>query len=114
MEDVAAMSESHFSALDWKPGKRRGSYVRERRCGGQKQAPPAFIAAGKLSGIGSGKHRICSALTRAGVPCRDIAMKGCDHCRAHGGASQTARLIRPYVRKDGVVTVPRNAPADNP
>lgn len=39
-------------------------------------------------------------------------MNGCDHCRLHGGAMQTAKFVRPYVRKDGVVTVPRNAPAD--
>jgi hypothetical protein len=101
------MSETHFSALDWKPGKRRRSYVRKMRSGGQKQAPPAFLAAAAVSGIGSGKHRICGARKRNGEPCRDIAMKGCDHCRQHGGASYTARHVRPYVRKDGVVTVPR-------
>lgn len=107
------MSETHFSALDWRPGKRRRSYVRKMRSGGQKQAPPAFLAmSGSVAGIGSGKHRICGAPTRAGAPCRDIAMRGCDHCRQHGGASQTSRLIRPYVRKDGVVTVPRNARAN--
>jgi hypothetical protein len=107
------MSENQFTALDWRPGKRRKTYVRKMRSGGQKQAPPAFIAAGKLSGIGSGKHRICGARKRNGEPCRDIAMKGCDHCRAHGGASQTARTIRPYVRKDGVIVIPKNAQADN-
>jgi hypothetical protein len=101
------MSETQFSALDWRPGKRRRSYVRKLRSGGQKQAPPAFIAAGKLSGIGSGKHRVCGARKRDGALCRSIAMNGCDTCRLHGGASYTARHVRPYVRKDGVVTVPR-------
>jgi hypothetical protein len=76
------------------------------RSGGQKQAPPAFLAAAAASGIGSGKHRLCGARKRDGEPCRDIAMKGCAHCRKHGGASQTARTIRPYVRKDGVVVMP--------
>jgi hypothetical protein len=106
------MSETQFSALDWRPGKRRKTYVRQRRFNGQKQAPPAFIAAGKLSGIGSGKHRLCGARRRDGGICRTIAMNGCDHCRLHGGASQTARTIRPYVRKDGVVTVPVYARSD--
>jgi len=101
------MSENQFSALDWRPGKRRRSYVRKRRAGGQKQAPAAFLAmSGSVAGIGSGKHRICSAKRRDGEPCRDIAMRGCDHCRAHGGASQTARSIRPYVRKDGAIVIP--------
>ena len=103
------MSETHFTALDWKLGKRRRSYVRKRRAGGQKQAPPAFLAAAAVSGIGSGKHRLCGARRRDGGICRDIAMKGCDHCRAHGGAARTAWLLRPYVRKDGVATVPHNA-----
>jgi hypothetical protein len=107
------MSETHFSALDWKPGKRRRSYVRKMRSGGQKQAPPAFLAmSGSVAGIGSGKHRTCGARRRDGGICRTIAMNGCDHCRLHGGAMQTAKFVRPYVRKDGVVTVPRNAPAD--
>jgi hypothetical protein len=103
------MSETQFTALDWRPGKRRGSYVRQRRFNGQKQAPAAFLAAAAVSGIGSGKHRLCGARRRDGGICRDIAMRGCDHCRAHGGAAQTARLIRPYVRKDGVVVIPSNA-----
>jgi hypothetical protein len=107
------MSETHFSALDWRPGKRRRSYVRKLRSNGQKQAPPAFLAmSGSVAGIGSGKHRICSARRRDGEPCRSIAMNGCETCRLHGGASQTARTIRPYVRKDGVVAIP-NAQADN-
>jgi hypothetical protein len=101
------MSETQFSALDWKPGKRRRTYVRKLRSGGQKQAPPAFIAAGKLSGIGSGKHRICGARKRNGEPCRSIAMTDCDHCRLHGGAMQTAKFVRPYVRKDGSIVTPR-------
>jgi hypothetical protein len=103
------MSETHFTALDWKPGKRRRTYVRQMRSGGQKKAPPAFVAAGKLSGIGSGKHRICGARRRDGEPCTSIAMNGCDTCRIHGGASQTARTIRPYVRKDGSIVIPGDA-----
>ena len=105
------MSESHFSALDWRPGKRRKTYPRIGRAGGQKQAPLAFIAAGKLSGIGSGKHRICSARKRNGERCRSIAMNDCDVCRLHGGAARTARLLRPYVRRDGTVVIP-NASAN--
>jgi len=106
--NFTGMSETQFSALDWKPGKRRRTYVRKLRSGGQKQAPPAFLAmSGSVAGIGSGKHRICGALRRDGEPCRSIAMNGCDTCRLHGGASYTARHVRPYVRKDGVVTVPR-------
>jgi hypothetical protein len=101
------MSETHFSALDWRPGKKRRTYVRKRRAGGQKQAPPAFLAAAAVSGIGSGKHRICGALTRAGAPCRDIAMRNCATCKRHGGAARTAHLIRPYVRKDGSIVIPR-------
>ena len=100
------MSETQFSAADWRPGKRRKTYVRKYRRNGQKTAPPAFLAAAAVSGIGSGKHRICSAKRRDGEPCRSIAMNGCNHCRLHGGASQTARTIRPYVRKDGAVTMP--------
>ena len=105
------MSETQFSAADWRPGKRRKTYPRQRRHNGQKQAPPAFTAAGKLSGIGSGKHRLCGARRRDGGVCRSIAMNGCAHCRLHGGAMQAARL-RPYVRKDGVVIMPENARAD--
>jgi hypothetical protein len=101
------MSETQFSALDWRPGKKRRTYVRQRRAGGQKQAPPAFIAAGKLSGIGSGKHRICSARRRDGERCGSIAMTDCETCRLHGGATRTAYVLRPYVRKDGVLVVPR-------
>jgi hypothetical protein len=106
------MSETHFTALDWKPGKRRRSYVRKQQAGGQKHAPPAFTAAGKLSGIGSGKHRICAAKRRDGEPCHTIAMNGCLTCRLHGGAAHTAQVLRPYVRKDGTVTVPSYAQAD--
>jgi hypothetical protein len=106
------MSETHFTALDWRPGKRRRTYPRQMRSGGQKQAPPAFLAAAAVSGIGNGKHRICGARKRNGEPCRDIAMKDCATCRRHGGAARTAWLIRPYVRKDGVVVSP-NAQADH-
>jgi hypothetical protein len=109
MATLQGMSETQFTKLDWRPSKRRATYVRERRFNGQKQAPPAFLAAGKLNGIGSGKHRICAAKRRDGEPCHTIAMRDVPYCRLHGGASQTSRSIRPYVRKDGVVTVPRHA-----
>ena len=105
------MSETQFTALDWRPGKKRKTYVRQRRYSGQKQAPAAFLAmSGSVAGIGSGKHRICSAKRRDGEPCRTIAMRDCPTCRLHGGASFTARLIRPYVRKDGVVATPDARP----
>jgi len=109
--NLKPMSETQFTALDWRPGKKRKTYVRQRRYNGQKQAPAAFLAAAAVSGIGSGKHRLCGARRRDGGICRDIAMRGCDHCRAHGGASQTARLIRPYVRsRDGAVIIPKARP----
>jgi hypothetical protein len=100
------MSETQFTALDWRPSNKRKTYVRQRRFNGQKVAPPAFLAAAKLSGIGSGKHAICAATKRDGAPCRNIAMRDCATCRLHGGAARTAWLLRPYVRKDGVVVVP--------
>lgn len=105
------MSETHFSALDWRPGKGRKTYVRVRRSGGQKVAPSAFLAAARVSGIGSGKHRQCSAKRVDGQPCRGIAMRDAPTCKKHGGAAYTAQYVRPYVRQDGVVVIPKHAKA---
>jgi hypothetical protein len=84
------MSETHFSALDWRPSKKRASYPRVRHCAGQKVAPPAFLAAARVSGFGSGKHRICAH-------CGRVAMRESTVCRQHGGSGHASKK-RPYVR----------------
>jgi hypothetical protein len=84
------MSDTQFTALDWRPSRKRASYPRVRAHGGQKQAPAAFLAAARVSGFGSGKHRRCDHCTR-------WALKGLGVCRWHGGAT-IASKARPYVR----------------
>jgi hypothetical protein len=84
------MSDTQFTALDWRPSRKRASYPRVRAWGGQKKAPAAFLAAARLSGFASGKHRRCDHCTR-------WALKGLGVCRWHGGATHASKS-RPYVR----------------
>jgi hypothetical protein len=91
----------------WRPGKRRRTYVRVRHSGGATEAPLAFIAAGAVSGFGSGKHRVCEHVRRDGSRCKAWAMKGLSVCIMHRGAALTAVSVRPYVGRSGKVTIPR-------
>jgi len=84
------MSDTHFTALDWRPSAKRATYPRQRAYGGQKEAPVAFLAAARQSGIGSGKHRLC-------LHCGRVAVREASVCRIHGGG-RIASLKRPYVK----------------
>lgn len=84
------MSETQFTALDWRPSRKRASYPRQRAHGGQKRAPAAFLAAARVSGIGSGKHRLCDH-------CGRVALRETTVCRWHGGG-KIASQSRPYVK----------------
>jgi hypothetical protein len=92
------MSETNFTRADWRPGKRRRTYVRVKPYGGRKEAPPAFLAAVKLHAIGAplDKRARCAGKRRDGCRCGMIALNGSTFCRRHGGA-MSAKLTRPYV-----------------
>jgi hypothetical protein len=82
------MSETHFTALDWRPSRKRTTYPRQRSWGGQKQAPAAFLAAAKRNGL---------AFLPKCAHCGDVAMREALVCRRHGGG-KIASLKRPYVK----------------
>ena len=82
------MSDTHFTALDWRPSRKRASYPRVRAHGGQKKAPAAFLAAAKRTGL---------AHVRKCAHCGRVAMREATVCRWHGGG-KIASLKRPYVK----------------
>jgi hypothetical protein len=82
------MSDTHFTALDWRPSAKRATYPRQRAYGGQKQAPAAFLAAAKRNGL--------AYLPRCNH-CGRVAMRGLAVCRFHGGGKIASRF-RPYVK----------------
>jgi hypothetical protein len=85
------MSDTHFTALDWRPSRKRASYPRVRSWGGQKQANAAFLAqSGSVAGFGSGKHRLCDH-------CGRVAVREATVCRWHGGGKIAAQS-RPYAK----------------
>ena len=91
------MSETQFSRADWRPGGRRKTVPRVRDYGGQKQAPIAFLVAGKFAGLHTNRAKRCTGIALStGRTCRRVAMKGTDFCLLHGGAL-AAKRIRPYV-----------------
>jgi hypothetical protein len=91
------MSETQFTKLDWRPGKRRRTQPRVRCYGGQKEAPAGLIAARKFVGLGTPAARRCKRIAAStGKPCRHPAMRGSDYCLSHGGAAAASRQ-RPYV-----------------
>ena len=93
----AALSETQFSRADWRPGRRRKTVPRVRDYGGQKQAPIAFLVAGKFAGLHTNRAKRCTGIALStGRTCRRVAMKGTDFCLLHGGAL-AAKRIRPYV-----------------
>lgn len=84
------MSETHFSKLDWRPGKRRATYPRVRDWGGQKTAPDAFLEAGRRYGFGQpGNDRRC-------LHCRRFCVREASVCRMHAGAAIASKR-RPFV-----------------
>ena len=82
------MSDTQFSALDWRPSVKRATYPRQRAYGGQKRAPAAFLAAAKLYGLASARK--CDH-------CGRVAMRETTVCRFHGGG-KIASQSRPYVK----------------
>ena len=91
------MSETQFSRLDWRPGKRRRTQPRVRAYAGQKEAPVNFLAAAKLVGLHTNTAKRCTATARStGRKCRRVALKGTNWCLCHSGAL-VARRLRPYV-----------------
>jgi len=91
------MSETQFTKADWRPSKKRVTYVRERAWGGQKQAPLAFLAAAKFAGLNTNCSLRCSRIAiSTGRPCCRVAMKGTTLCLSHGGAG-VVRIFRAYV-----------------
>jgi hypothetical protein len=84
------MERTQFTREDWRPSPKRGTYPRVRDWGGQKKAPKAFLEAAKVSGIGSGKLRLC-------LYCGKPAVREADVCRYHGGG-KIASEKRPYVK----------------
>ena len=88
------MSETQFSKADWRPSKKRVTYVRERAWGGQKQAPLAFLAAAKFAGLNTNCSLRCSRIAiSTGRPCCRVAMKGTTLCLSHGGRRQEAPCL---------------------
>ena len=70
---------------------------RQRCYGGQKEAPPAFLAAAKFAGLHTDRAKRCTGIALStGRTCRRVAMGGTDFCLLHGGAL-AAKRIRPYV-----------------
>jgi hypothetical protein len=76
-----------FTRETWRAGGRSRLRKRTKPWGGQKTAPPAFLAAAKLAAIKPGRanRRLCSSIKRDGTPCRRLAMKDCKGCESHGG-----------------------------
>jgi len=92
------LSETQFSRLDWRPGKRRRTQPRVRAYAGQKEAPVNFLAAAKLVGLHTNTAKRCTATARStGRKCRRVAVTGAKVCMVHGGALALKRN-RPYVR----------------
>jgi hypothetical protein len=92
------MSATHFSRLEWRPGKRRRTQPRVKCYGGQKTAPVGLVAARAFVGLGTSAAKKCVRIAvSTGKPCRHPAMRGSDFCLSHGGAA-AAKRIRPYVR----------------
>jgi hypothetical protein len=90
------LSESQFTKLDWRPGKRRRTQPRVRDYGGQKEAPLWLLAAGKLVGLHTNRAARCTATALStGRKCRRIAVTGANVCMVHGGALALKRN-RPY------------------
>jgi hypothetical protein len=97
LHDDRVMSEAQFTKADWRPSKKRATYVRKRAWGGQKQAPPAFLAAAKSAGLNTNRAMRCSRIAvSTGRRCRRVAMKGTTLCLSHGGAG-VVRIFRAYV-----------------
>jgi len=96
------MSE-HYTRADWRPGKRRKSQPRVRDWGGNKKAPPAFLAMSRLVGLDTMTARRCEH-------CGRVAMKGLAGCMRHNGARWTAQR-RPYVPR---CTAIKHEPAPEP
>jgi hypothetical protein len=95
--EAAALSESQFTKLDWRPGKRRRTQARVRDYPGQKIAPVAFLAAAKLVGLHTDRAARCTATALStGRKCRRVAVTGANVCMVHGGALALKRN-RPYV-----------------
>jgi hypothetical protein len=93
------LSETHFSKEDWRPGKRRRTYLRRHAYGGRKKAPEAFLAAAKLVGLHTNTAKRCTAIARStGHTCKKVALLGATTCLTHGGGGQVkAKNLRPYV-----------------
>jgi hypothetical protein len=91
------MSETQFTKLDWRPGKRRRTQPRVRDYPGQKVAPVGLIAARKFVGFDTPTAKRCTATARStGRKCRRVAVTGANVCMVHGGALALKRN-RPYV-----------------
>jgi hypothetical protein len=94
----AAVSETQFTRLDWRPGKRRRTKPRVRDYPGQKEAPIGLLAAAKLVGLHTNRAARCTATARSTArTCRRVAVSGANVCMVHGGALVLMRN-RPYVR----------------
>lgn len=90
------MSETHFTRLDWRPGKRRKTQPRKQPYAGQKVASPGFLASRALTGLHTMTARRCAAKRFTdGLPCGQPAMKESPFCYMHGGAARAAK-VRPY------------------
>lgn len=98
------MSDTHFTRLTWKPGKRRVTRPRKRHYGGQIEAPLALLAAARLHQFGSGAHRQCEAMSRrTGERCRAVCIADLPLCHMHRGAAVMAargQYVRPSKGSD--------------
>jgi hypothetical protein len=81
-----------FTRATWRASKKRRLRKRINPWGGKKTAPPAFLAAAKLTQFKPGRpgHRVCSATQRNGSPCTRLALKGMKVCEAHGACGLLA------------------------
>ena len=91
------LSETQFTKLDWRPGKRRRTQPRVRCYAGQKEAPTDLLTATKLVGLDTDRAARCTAMARStGKTCRRVALKDAGFCLRHGGA-KFAMKLRPYM-----------------
>jgi hypothetical protein len=81
-----------FTRETWRRGKKSRLRKRRKLYGGRKTAPASFLEAAKKTQFRPGRPgcRLCCALTRAGHPCRRLALREFRVCEAHGGFGMLA------------------------
>jgi hypothetical protein len=90
------MSDTQFTKLDWRPGKRRRTQPRVQAYGGKDRAG-RFLVAAKFVGLHTDRAARCTATARStGRKCCRVAVAGANVCMVQGGA-RVLKSTRPYV-----------------